>query len=435
MIYSKPIQVDLAHQYLNDVIRLHEGDALGAQLQISMYNNGDVFSLAGFTIKYDAVIAGYLAEQDATATVLTGTSNVIVVPITENMCAKSGTLEIDVKLKKTADNSVLFLQKFEAFVQRRVINEDVIIDVSGTTIGAKIAALEAKFPVATADIADAAVTPAKLDRTYYRTLSIDSADVDTATDNDIAYKVSLDGRTNYLFCVNSGSNLRAQYRFDTQGYCKYRKQSKLGDEWQAWSAWTELASNSNIASGAVTTSKIADGNVTADKLGSGAVTSGKIAPGAVTTGKIDSGAVGTTKLADGAVTEAKIGNAAVTSNKIDADAVGTTKIVDNAVTTAKIASGAVTTGKIDSGAVTKAKLGSDVKEVYMTLLDQIGTMYLADDFEIGQMFLYNTDALRVVAKVGPSRYITLARQDELSSLASVVGDANDLLESALNYQS
>ena len=434
MIYSKPIQVDLAHQYLNDVIRLHEGDALGAQLQISMFNNGAAFNLTGFTVKYDAVIAGYLAEQDTAATV---SSNMITVPITANMCAKSGTLEIDVKIIEGSGNNAhtFYLQKFEAFVQRRVINEDVIIDVSGTTIGAKIAALEAKFPVATADIADAAVTPAKLDRTYYRTLSIDSADVDTATDNDIAYKVSLDGRTNYLFCVNSGSNLRAQYRFDTQGYCKYRKQSKSGDEWQAWSAWTELASNSNIASGAVTTSKIADGNVTADKLGSGAVTSGKIAPGAVTTGKIDSGAVGTTKLADGAVTEAKIGNAAVTSDKIDAAAVGTTKIVDNAVTTAKIASGAVTTGKIDSGAVTKAKLGSDVKEVYMTLLDQLGTMHLADDLEIGQMFLYNTNALRVVVKNGPSRYITLARQDELSSLASVVGNANDLLESALNYQS
>ena len=375
MIYSKPIQVDLAHQYLNDVIRLHEGDALGAQLQISMYNNGDVFGLAGFTIKYDAVIAGYLAEQDATATVLTGTSNVIVVPITENMCAKSGTLEIDVKLKKTADNSVLFLQKFEAFVQRRVINEDVIIDVSGTTIGAKIAALEAKFPVATADIADAAVTPAKLDRTYFRTLSINSVELDAATDNNVAYKVSIDGRTNILFCVNSGSDRRTQYRFNTFGEVKYRTQHKSNGEWEAWSSWSEIASNDNIATDAVTTSKIADGNVTADKLGSGAVTSGKIA------------------------------------------------------------SGAVTTGKIDSGAVTKAKLGSDVKEVYMTLLDQVGTMHLADDLEQGQMFLYYTDALRVVAKVGSSSYITLARQDELSSLASVVGDANDLLESALNYQS
>ena len=351
MIYSKPIQVDLAHQYLNDVIRLHEGDALGAQLQISMYNNGDVFSLAGFTIKYDAVIAGYLAEQDATATVLTGTSNVIVVPITENMCAKSGTLEIDVKLKKTADNSVLFLQKFEAFVQRRVINEDVIIDVSGTTIGAKIAALEAKFPVATADIAEDAVTTSKI-----KNLNVTSAK------------------------LASGAVTATKIEGGAVG-------------------------NVKIADGAVTTEKIADGNVTTDKLGSGAVTSTKIASGAVTT----------TKIASGAVTTAKIDMAAVTTEKIE--------------------NKAVTTSEIDDKAVTKVKLADDVKEVYMTLLDQVGTMHLADDLEQGQMFLYMTDALRVVAKVGASSYITLARQDELSSLASVVGDANDLLESALNYQS
>lgn len=331
MIYSKPIQVDIAHQYLNDVIRLHEGDALGAELQISMYNNGVAFSLAGISIKYDAVIAGYLAEQDATASVLSGTNNVIVVPITANMCAKSGTLEIDVKLKKSADNSVLFLQRFEAIVQRRVINEDVIIDVSGTTIGAKIAALEARFPVVTADIVDEAVTSDK------------------------------------------------------------------------------------IAFGAVTSRKIADANVTADKIGSGAVTTGKIASGAVTTGKIDTGAVTTAKIADNNITRAKMA----------ANSVGNSEIIDLAIGSSKIA----------DTAVTKAKLGANVKEVFMTLLDQIDTMAFADNLEAGQMFLYYTDTLRVMAKVGASSYITLARQDELSSLASVVGDANDLLEAALNYQS
>lgn len=161
MIYTKSIHVDMARQYLNDIIRLHEGDANGAQLQISLFNNGAAFDLTNYTVKYDAVIAGYLAENDAAAD---RSSNMITVPITANMCAKSGTLEIDVKILEGSgdDERVFFLQRFEANVQRRVINEDVIIDVSGTTIGEKIAALEARFPVKTEDINDAAVTSEKI---------------------------------------------------------------------------------------------------------------------------------------------------------------------------------------------------------------------------------------------------------------------------------
>lgn len=161
MIYTKSIHVDMARQRLEDVIMLHEGDANGAQLQISLFNNGAAFDLTNYTVKYDAVIAGYLAENDAAAD---SSSNMITVPITANMCAKSGTLEIDVKiLEGSGDNArVFFLQRFEARVQRRVINEDIIIDVSGTTIGEKIAALEAKFPVQTKDIARAAVNTEKI---------------------------------------------------------------------------------------------------------------------------------------------------------------------------------------------------------------------------------------------------------------------------------
>lgn len=459
MIYTKSIQVDIAHQYLNDVIRLHEGDASGAQLQISMFNNGAAFSLTGFTVKYDAVIAGYLAEQDAAATV---SSNMITVPITANMCAKSGTLEIDVKIIEGSGNNahVFFLQKFEAFVQRRVINEDVIIDVSGTTIGAKLAELDGEID----DIYGKMV--------YIK--NINSNEIDTATDAQTVYIVYTEqSRYCRLFCATKG-NLRTQYRFDTYGYVMFRKQRQVNGEWEAWQAWTPIASADNIAAGAVSTAKIADGNVTADKLASGAVTSGKLASGAVTTGKLDGGAVTEAKIADDAVTtdkiknlnvtSAKLATGAVTATKIEVGAVGTVKIADAAVTTAKISDGnvttaklaakAVTTAKIDigavttekiennavtsdeiaAGAVTKAKLAADVKEVYMTLASEVGSMHLADALENGQIFFYTTDKLRGVLKVGTNSFITLARQDDLDSLATLVGNANSLLEAALNYQ-
>lgn len=161
MIYTKSIHVDMARQRLEDIIMLHEGDANGAQLQISLFNNGAAFDLTNYTVKYDAVIAGYLAENDAAAD---SALNMITVPITTNMCAKSGTLEIDVKiLEGSSDNArVFFLQRFEARVQRRVINEDIIIDVSGTTIGEKIAALENKFPIESDNIADGAIVSDKV---------------------------------------------------------------------------------------------------------------------------------------------------------------------------------------------------------------------------------------------------------------------------------
>ena len=334
MIYTKKIAVDLSHQYLNDVIRLHEGDASGSQIRIEVFDNGSAFDLTAYTVKYDAVIAGYLAEEDHAATV---SNNTITVPITGNMCAKSGTLAIDVKIIEGSGQTakVMFLQKFEAFVQRRVINEDVIIDVSGTTIGAKIAALEAKFPVATADIADAAV---------------------------------------------------------------------IGD-----------------------------------KIGTAAVTSTKIASGAVTSGKIDSGAVTAGKIADGAVTTAKIADGNIT----------TAKIADGNITTAKLADSSVTTAKVADGAVTAAKLAEDYGKI--TVMSYADASAL--NFTLPQSYAGNLGDIvimttgtgsggkiwqleKTVTAYGTTSYfwIALASAADLTALANLVGNANDLLEAALNYQ-
>ena len=446
MIYSKSIQVDIARQYLNDVIRLHEGDASGAQLQISMYNNGDVFNLSGLTIKYDAVGAGYLAEQDATASVLSGTNNVIVVPITANMCAKSGTLEIDVKLIQGSGSSasVLFLQRFEAIVQRRVINEDVIIDVSGTTIGAKFADIEGKM---------------------ISLLNISSDAIDTATDDRTIYIVyTEEARYARLFCATKG-NLRTQYRFDSYGYVKMRRQRQVNGEWEAWQAWTPIATSENIAAVAVSTSKIAESAVTADKIASGAVTTGKIASGAVTTGKIDTVAVSTAKIADGAVTSEKIDTGAVTTGKIDGSAVTEAKIADEAITTAKIKDLNVTTAKIASGAVTATKIAGDSIGNVKLMSGAVSTAKIADNAvtyaklaaDVGEHLMSlspnisndNTGSLQQgqIFKSGTAYYVKsssatqvgaqsrLAMYSELNDLANVVGNANDLLEAALNYQS
>ena len=137
----KEISLDLAHHQGGDVIRIHEGDHNSVSLSIAVYNKGTEFTLTGKTIKYDAVIAGYLAENDASGTV---SGNIINIPITPNMTAKEGKLKIDVKILDGSGNSqtILFTQTIEAFVEKRVIDEQTIIDISGTTIGEKFNKIE-----------------------------------------------------------------------------------------------------------------------------------------------------------------------------------------------------------------------------------------------------------------------------------------------------
>ena len=115
-------------------------------------------------------------------------------------------------------------------------------------------------------------------------------------------------------------------------------------------------STNQLADAAVQASKIADGAVAAAKIATGAVGSLQLADGAVTTLKIAGGAVGPDQLADNAVITSKIADAAVILGKIAAGAVDSNQLVDNAVNSLKIASSAVTAGKIATGAVGSTKL-------------------------------------------------------------------------------
>ena len=120
MIHTKKIIIDLARPYVNDNILLHEGDVNGSALSIDVYNNGEAFDLTGFTVEYDATIAGYLAEMDAAAST---SDNTITVPVKETMTAYSGLLKIDVKICKNSE--VLFFRTIKADVQKRVITDSM----------------------------------------------------------------------------------------------------------------------------------------------------------------------------------------------------------------------------------------------------------------------------------------------------------------------
>jgi hypothetical protein len=122
----------------------------------------------------------------------------------------------------------------------------------------------------------------------------------------------------------------------------------------------------DLMDGSITSIKVADGAVTSSKVADGAVTAGKLADDSITTVKVADGAIVTAKLADGAVTSAKIVNGAVVAEDLADGSVVNVKIADGAVTTTKIADGAVTTPKIANSAVTDTKLAPDAIPYFAT---------------------------------------------------------------------
>ncbi|WP_054519194.1 beta strand repeat-containing protein [Lactiplantibacillus plantarum] len=125
--------------------------------------------------------------------------------------------------------------------------------------------------------------------------------------------------------------------------------------------------NAKIGSLAVGTAQIADGAITNAQIGSLAVGTAQIKDEAVNSSKIAKLAVGTAQIGDGAITNAKIGhlavgtaqiaNGAITDAQIGSLAVGTAQIKNEAVNSSKIANLAVGTAQIGDGAITNAKIG------------------------------------------------------------------------------
>ena len=121
----------------------------------------------------------------------------------------------------------------------------------------------------------------------------------------------------------------------------------------------DAITTAKIADANVTTALIADANVTTAKLASDAVTTAKITDANVTTAKIANDAITAAKIAADAVGSSEIAANAVTSSELADASVDTAAIVDANVTTAKVADSAITTAKINDSAVTSAKIGSN----------------------------------------------------------------------------
>ena len=137
MKINKSLDIDLNIISPQKNIQIHEGDIDSIDIVLAVSADDVSLDLTGLTIKYDATINNYLAEQDANGSV---DDNRIVIPVTENMAAMPGLLLIDVRMIQ--GDEILFTRTIRATVERAVVNGSVYIDFSKITIVQRMNALE-----------------------------------------------------------------------------------------------------------------------------------------------------------------------------------------------------------------------------------------------------------------------------------------------------
>lgn len=137
MKINKSLDIDLNILSPQKHIRIHEGDVDSVDILIGVSVDDESVDLNGVTIKYDATINNYLAEQDADGSVVDGK---ISIPVTQNMTAMSGLLLIDVRMIKS--DQILFTQTICATVEKAIVNGSTYIDFDKVTIIQRMNALE-----------------------------------------------------------------------------------------------------------------------------------------------------------------------------------------------------------------------------------------------------------------------------------------------------
>jgi hypothetical protein len=121
----------------------------------------------------------------------------------------------------------------------------------------------------------------------------------------------------------------------------------------------------DIADGAITSAKILDGTIATGDLADSAVTSAKIADGTIVAGDLADGAVTSAKILDGTIVAGDIADGAVTSAKIlDGTIVNADINASAAIALSKLATGALPTtitvasGNIVNGTITNTDISS-----------------------------------------------------------------------------
>ena len=158
--------------------------------------------------------------------------------------------------------------------------------------------------------------------------------------------------------------------------------------------------DSNIGTGAITSTKLATDSVTTVKILNSNVTADKLATNAVTTAKILDGNVTTAKIPDGAITSAKILDGAISSTDIGAGGVGTTNLANNAVTSAKIATNTIEASRLAESYYTEAE--ADARFYNLASVEEIqsGETWVAADDKVATTSAIDARIVDLVDEVG-----------------------------------
>tara|TARA_R100000479_G_scaffold168896_1_gene110218 strand:+ start:3108 stop:6677 length:3570 start_codon:yes stop_codon:yes gene_type:complete len=290
-----------------------------------------------------------------------------------------------------------------------------VVTSSLTAVGTLATGVWNATPIATAYIADDAVTAAKLADTAVTAGTYSAADITVDAQGRIT---SASSGTIATSEIADTAVTTAKIADDAITAAKLADTSVTAGTYSAADITVDAQGRvTAAASGSISTSEIADDAVTAAKLADTTVTAGSYTAADITVdaqGRItsaSSGAIGTSEITDAAVTTAKIADDAVTADKladtavtagtytaaditVDAQgrvtaaasgAISTGEITDSAVTTAKIADDAVTAGKladtsVTAGSYTAADITVDAQgRITAAASGTIGTSEIADD--------------------------------------------------------
>ena len=160
-----------------------------------------------------------------------------------------------------------------------------------------------------------------------------------------------------------------------------------------------------IAAGAVENSMLADDAVGADELAANAVVTASIVDANVTTAKIADANVTTAKILDANVTTAKIAGDAITGAKIADDAIDSEHYTDGSIDTAHIAADAVTNAKIADDSIDSEHYVDGSIDTAHIAADAITGAKIADDAINSEHY---TDGSIDTAHIADSQ-ITLAK--------------------------
>ena len=198
----------------------------------------------------------------------------------------------------------------------------------------------------------------------------------------------------------------------------------------------------SAASGAIATAEITDLNVTTGKLAADAVTGAKIADDSIDSEHYVDGSIDTAHIGASQVTTAKIADLNVTTAKIAADAVTGAKIADDAIDSEHYADGSIDTAHIADDQVTQAKIADDAVGADQLASDAVVSASIVDGTIVNADI--NASAAIAGSKVAPDfgsqnvtttgtvsdslgNVRTIPKQAETSAYVAVAGDVGQCI--------